>query len=119
MKRMTAVLLTAFFLSAPASAIADDGESYHETKVLNLRNVEAYRWKASTLEGEWRELEYREQWVVSELIDICYELAETKAALADAVSTRDWHRKTQLENRYLALKAEEGQLWDEFARLNK
>ncbi len=119
MKRMTAVLLAAFFLSAPSLAVADDGDSYHETKVLKLRNVEAYHWKANTLEGEWRELEYRQQWVVSELIDICYELAETKAALADAASTGDRDRKEQLKNQYLALKAEEGQLWDEFARLNK
>lgn len=119
MKRMTAVLLTAFFLSAPVSAVADDGDFYIETKVLDLRDVEAYLWKASALEGKWRDLEYRQQWVMSELIDICYTLAETKAALADAVHTADWNREEKLERQYVALKAEEGQLWDEFERLNK
>jgi hypothetical protein len=59
MNRMTAVLLTAFFLSAPVPAIADDGDVQHETTVLDLRDVEQYLWKASTLEEEWRELEYR------------------------------------------------------------
>jgi hypothetical protein len=100
MKRMMAVLLTAFFLSAPALAIADDGDFYHETKVLSLRNVEEYRWKASTLESKWRDLGYRQQWVMSELIDICYRLAETKAALAEAVDRADWNREEKLELRY-------------------
>ena len=119
MKWMTAAFLAALFLSAPSSAIAEDDVSYHETKVLNLRNVEAYHWKANTLEGEWRDLEYREQWVVSELIDICYALAETKAALTDAARMGDRDRKKQLENQYVDLKAEEAQLWDELARLNE
>ena len=119
MKWMTAALLAAFFLFAPLSAIAEDDVSNHATEVLNLRNVEAYHWKANTLEGEWRGLEYREQWVVSELIDICYELAETKGALADAGSAGDRDRKKLLENQYLDLKAEEAELWDELARLNK
>lgn len=119
MKRMTAVMLTAFFLSAPVSAIADDGDSYHETKVLDLRNAEEYFWKASTLEGKWQDLEYRQQWVMSELIDICYRLAETKAEMAAAVHSADWNSEEKLEQQYFALKAEEEQLWDELERLTR
>lgn len=119
MKRMTALLMAALFLSAPSLAIADDGDSYHATRVADLRNVEEYRWKASTLEGTWRDLEYRQQWVMSELIDICYKLAETKADLAAAAERADWNREKKLEQRYVALKAEEGRLWDEFERLKE
>jgi len=119
MKRMTVVLLTAFFLSAPVPAVADDGDSGPEFQDPFLRNAEQYRWKASTLEGKRRELGYRQQWVVSELIDICYELAETKIALAGAADRGDRNRQRLLEKRYFALKAEEGQLWDELERLNR
>jgi hypothetical protein len=119
MNRMTAVLLTAFFLSAPVPAIADDGDVQHETTVLDLRDVEQYLWKASTLEEEWRELEYRQQWVMSELIDICYGLAEAKAALTEAAHSANWNSERKLERQYLTLKAEEGQLWDELERLIK
>ncbi|MDH3231663.1 MAG: hypothetical protein OEN55_17885 [Alphaproteobacteria bacterium] len=119
MKRMTAVLLAAFFLSVPLSAIADDGDSQTEFQDPYLRNTEEYRWKASTLEGKWRDLGYRQQWVMSELIDLCYRLAETKAALAEAVDRADWNREEKLELQYLALKAEEGRLWDELERLTK
>ena len=119
MKRMTAVLLAAFFLSAPIPAIAGDDGVYDETKVLDLRDVEQYLWKASTLEEEWRELEYRQQWVMSELIDTCYGLAETKAALMEAAHSADWNRERKLERQLSALKAEEGQLWDELERLIK
>ena len=117
MKRMTAVLLAAFFLSAPVPAIAGDDDVYDETKVLDLRDVEQYLWKASTLEGEWQELEYRQQWVMSELIDICYGLAEAKAELMEATHGADWNRERRLERQFSALKAEEEQLWDELERL--
>ena len=119
MKRITAVLLTAFFLSVPVMAIADDSDSPVQLQDPNLRNTEEYRWKASALEGTWRDQGYRQQWVMSELIDICYKLAETKAALADAADRGDWTREDKLEQQYLALKGEEGRLWDELERLTR
>ncbi len=118
MKRMTAVLLTAILLSAPLDAIADDGDVPVQVVGHELRDTEEYQWKASTLEGKWRDFEYRQQWVMVELIDICYLLAETKAALAAAIDAADWNREEKLEQRYLALKAEEGRLWDELERLS-
>jgi hypothetical protein len=119
MKRITALLLTAFFLATPLPAIADDGDYYYNSQNPYLRNAEEYRWKASNLEDTWRQLGYRQQWVVSELIDIYYKLAETKVDLADAVSMADWNREELLEIQYFTLKAEESQLWDEFERLKK
>ncbi len=118
MKRMTAVLLTAIFLSVPFSAIADDGDAPIQFLSHDLRDNDQYRWKANTLEGKWRDLEYRQQWVMAELIDICYRLAETKAALEIAVDRADWNREEKLEQQYLALKVEERRLWDELERLS-
>lgn len=119
MKRMTAVLFAAFVLSLPLSAIADEGDSRSELQDHYLRTTEEYQWKASTLEGKWRDLGYRQQWVMAELIDICYRLAETKEAMAQAVKTADRDRQETLETEYYALKREERQLWDELERLTK
>ncbi len=118
MKRMMAVLWTAIFLSVPLTAIADDGDAPIQLLGHDLRDNEEYRLKASALEGTWRDLEYRQQWVMAELIDICYRLAETKAALETAIDRADWNREEKLEQQYLALKAEEGRLWDELERLS-
>lgn len=119
MKRLTAVLLTALFLSAPVSALAGDKNARQANDTLSLSNTDNYRWKASTLEGKQRELGYRQQWVALELIDIYYRLAETKSAMADARDTKDRTRERLLEKQLYALKAEEGQLWAELERLNK
>jgi len=119
MKRITAVMLTALFLAAPVSGVADDKNARHVNDNLYLRNADEYLWKASTLEVRQRDLGYRQQWVASELIDICYKLADTKAALADAIKGKDWSREQLLERQYFALKAEEGDLWDELERLNR
>jgi len=119
MKQITAAMLTALFLSAPLSAMADDRNVRQANDDIYLRTVDDYRWKASTLEGKQRELGYRQQWVAMELIDVYYRLAETKSAMTDAHSSKDRVRERLLERKFSSLKSEEGQLWAELQRLNK
>jgi len=119
MKRMVAATLTALVLAAPVSAIAGDKNARFTNDSLYVGNADEYLWKANTLEIRQPDFGYRQQWVASDLIDICYRLAETKTALADAIRTEDRARERLLERRFTALKSEEGQLWSEFDRLNK
>jgi len=119
MKWIVAVTLTALFLAAPVSAIAGDKNARLTNDSLYIGNADEYLWKANTLEIRQPDFGYRQQWVASDLIDICYRLAETKTALADAIRTEDLRRERLLERRFIALKSEEGQLWSEFDRLNK
>ncbi|UCH73169.1 MAG: hypothetical protein JSU82_12490 [Rhodospirillales bacterium] len=117
--RIPALLMAGLVLCLSSFAIAGDRQSGHLNDDLQLREAEDYRWKASTLEGKQRELGYRQQWVVAELIDICYRLAETEHALANAIHMQDPMRERSLELKLSDLKAEERQLWDELDRLTK
>lgn len=119
MKRLTIVTLAALLLFASPWVIADDQNARHVNDDPHLRNAEEYRWRASTLEGKQRELGYRQQWIVSELIDVYYRLAENKAALADAHDAEDQGREGLLETEYYNLKQEERELWAELERVSK
>lgn len=119
MTRTIAAMLAALFLLAPLAALADDGDFYPVPGDVAFGNADDYRWKASTLEGQRQKLAYRQQWIVSDLIDVYYKMAETQAAITDAGDIGDRNRQELLERQFRALTAEEVRLWREFERLNK
>ena len=116
MDRTFAALLMVVFLLVPSPAFADEGDPYGDSREHSLQTAEAYRGIATTLENGVGEFGYRLQWIVTELIDICYDLSDTKIELAEAIGASDWYREEKLKLKYIALTAEEERLWDEFER---
>lgn len=118
MIRILAALLTVLFVSAPSLAIAEEElDAYGVSEDVYMQTAEEYRGKASILEGEVRKIGYRLQWVVTELIDVYYDLSETRIELASAIGDRD--REEQLVLMFFTLKAEEERLWQEIERSNR
>ena len=116
MNRTVAALLTVFVMSVLSPAFAGDGDTNDGSQARNLETAEKYRGIANALENEVGGFGYRLQWIVTELIDICYDLSDTKVELAKAIGASDRNREEKLELKYISLKAEEARLWNEFER---